>query len=92
MLAAHLPPGASIHAVTGSDNAWSDTEWMLRHVAYLLELANWQRGGAKGTKPNPLDTPSQSHARATAAERKRARAEQAKQRHINRMKARREQA
>lgn len=71
--------------------AWGTQEWMLRQIAHLIDLANWQRGGNKGSKPDPMDTPSESAARRSALERKKARSDAARQRHIDRMMARKAQ-
>ena len=43
-----------------SDNhewPWTRTDHLLALVVDVLQLANWQRGGGKGSKPKPIPRP-----------------------------------
>ncbi|HEY8505696.1 MAG TPA: hypothetical protein VIL46_14020, partial [Gemmataceae bacterium] len=49
---------AFVAAVIGPELVeWSVEAYLLARAAYLLEGANWQRGGGKGPKPKPLKVP-----------------------------------
>lgn len=43
----------------GSDQAWSPEAHLLAAAVDVLRAANWQRGGGKGSRPKPLDRPSE---------------------------------
>ena len=70
VLAKNLPYGAQTWIAVGTDNAWTPETHLLSHVAFLLEGANWQRGGGKGKSPKPMETPGE--ARRTQEKRERA--------------------
>ena len=75
-LARHLPFGCATWMEVGTDAAWSTETHMLAHVIDLLNGANWQRGGAKGAAPKPIDRPEDD--KAAQAKRDRALARAAK--------------
>lgn len=55
----HAPPGSALsRSLHGEFALWSPNEYLLALVADLLQAANWQRGGGKGTKPKPLARPT----------------------------------
>lgn len=60
VLAKNLPYGAQTWIAAGTDNAWTPETHLLSHVAFLLEGANWQRGGGKGKSPKPMETPGEA--------------------------------
>lgn len=57
VLAFMLPPGSLTWQEVGTDGAWTTTDFLLADVVDLLALANYQRGGAKGPKPDPVPRP-----------------------------------
>lgn len=36
---------------------WGDAEHILAHILDVLAAGNWQRGGGKGRRPQPLPRP-----------------------------------
>lgn len=59
VLIAHLPDGSSTRAeLVGHDYAsWGVSEHLLAVAIDVLQGANWQRGGGKGSRPKPLPRP-----------------------------------
>lgn len=54
---------------------WGESEYLLAGIADRLAAANWQRGGGRGAKPEPVMRPDKRRARVDHA----AAIEQAKQ-------------
>ena len=59
VLIEHLPrESATLQQMLGADYvAWGATEHLLALLADILQGANWQRSGGKGSKPKPLPRP-----------------------------------
>ena len=84
VLAKNLPYGAQTWIDAGTDNAWSPETHLLAHATFLLEGANWQRGGGKGKTPKPLETPGEERRKQEKRVRDLARAEKFKARNAAR--------
>lgn len=57
-LLSELPLGSQTNvAVEGPAAYWGLTDELLAIVANILAIANWQRGGGKGRKPEPIEKP-----------------------------------
>lgn len=41
--------------------AWSTSDYLLAAIFDSSEMGNWQRGGGKGQKPQPLPRPGSKH-------------------------------
>ena len=48
---------AFVRSVGGAAAVWSLTDHLLALAIDTLTLANWQRGGSKGKRPEPLERP-----------------------------------
>lgn len=46
-----------MRVVQGDAAGWSVSDYLLAHVVDVLNMANWQRGGGKGSRPKPLQRP-----------------------------------
>lgn len=56
-----LPPeSATARSVHGLQVLWGPAEHLLAGTLDTLAMANWQRGGGKGSKPKPIDRPGSS--------------------------------
>ncbi len=51
-----------VRAVGGEQLAWDVDTHLLATIVDLLQGANWQRSGGKGTRPKPMDRPGQKRA------------------------------
>lgn len=47
----------------GEQVDWQVGDYLLARIAHLLAGANWQRGGGKGPKPKPIETPDKQPAK-----------------------------
>lgn len=59
----HMPVDSALAAAAqgGSQfRGWRIDTYLLATIADLLQNANYQRGGAKGTKPKPISRPADS--------------------------------
>lgn len=57
-LTSNLPPSSPwALRETDGESAWQIQEHLLALTADVLALANWQRGGGKGTRPKPIPRP-----------------------------------
>lgn len=74
-LAAHLPDGSACWRVLKVDSAWTVQEHLTALLADILQAANWQRGGGKGSQPKPLPRPDDIRERDEKNERVQAQAE-----------------
>lgn len=62
-LAAQLPKSSRVMISANPDLAWSQTEWFLWRIEYLMRVLVWQRtkdGQAGRNQPQPLMTPSEA--------------------------------
>ena len=57
-LAAHLPAGSQVWRQAIHDLAWTDGDYLMATIADALMSGNWQRGGGKGQRPDPVPRPS----------------------------------
>ncbi len=59
VLIANLPPeSATVREIVGAEyGSWTTTDFLLAGVIDVLNGANWQRGGGKGSRPKPLPRP-----------------------------------
>ena len=59
VLIANLPKeSATVREMLGAQFVeWSTTDWLLAGVIDVLQGANWQRGGGKGSRPKPVERP-----------------------------------
>lgn len=73
-LAAHLPHGAVTWLAMGLDAGWSVEAQLTAQAIDVLNGANWQRSGGKGSQPKPIDRPADLLRRAEHAEHHAARA------------------
>lgn len=48
---------ATARAVHGEKTEWSAAEHLLASILDVLQVANWQRGGGKGSRPQPTKRP-----------------------------------
>lgn len=48
---------ATAKSVWGPQANWTTETYLLANVVDLLQGANWQRGGGKGRKPQPVPRP-----------------------------------
>ena len=56
--AKHAGPGTALYRVSnGRDSAWSLDSQLLALIVDVLSVANYQRGGGKGSKPKPIQRP-----------------------------------
>mgnify|MGYP001148205467 CR=1 FL=1 len=54
----HSRPGSAfLRSLAGEDAEWSLTDHLLASVIDVLNAANWQRGGGKGSRPKPVSRP-----------------------------------
>ena len=59
VLALNLPPGALTWQEVGADSAWTVSDFLLADAVDTLKAANYQRGGNKGQKPDPVPRPKE---------------------------------
>lgn len=53
-----MPPGSPLGVALHGDSArWGIAEHLTATVVDVLAAANWQRGGGKGKRPEPLKRP-----------------------------------
>lgn len=54
-----LPPGSQTSkSVEGIEVAsWTNTDELLAAICDITAMANWQRGGGKGSRPEPIKRP-----------------------------------
>lgn len=57
------------------DAAWTIQEHLTAHLVDILNGANWQRGGGKGSQPKPLPRPDDLRAKEEKDQRALAQAE-----------------
>lgn len=58
VLLGNLPrDSAFVRSVAGEAATWSDSDHLLATITDLLASANWQRGGGKGKRPQPIPRP-----------------------------------
>jgi hypothetical protein len=50
-------PEDSAYACSARGDSWTKSDHLLAIVADRLAVSNWQRGGGKGTKPDPIPRP-----------------------------------
>lgn len=74
VLAANLPHGSMTWLAMGLDAGWSVEAQLMASAVDVLQWANHQRAGGKGSKPTPLDRPADLLKRAERAEHHAARA------------------
>lgn len=54
----NLPQGSALHrAYAGTDSVWGLAEHLLATIVDTLQAGNWQRGGGKGKRPQPIPRP-----------------------------------
>jgi len=46
--------------VIGESASWSTTDYLLAHLIDYAAMGNWQRGGGKGRKPQPIARPGKN--------------------------------
>lgn len=56
---------ATALSVHGERATWGPNEHLLAHLIDVSAVANWQRGGGKGSKPTPVKRPGTDQARRT---------------------------
>lgn len=57
-LVMQLGPGSRLAKKSaGPAGAWSTESHLLAHIVDVLAVANYQRGGGKGTRPKPISRP-----------------------------------
>lgn len=56
-MAVHLPPDSATGRAVVPPDAWGITEYLLAAAVDALHNANWQRGGGKGARPQPVERP-----------------------------------
>lgn len=70
MIIAHLPrDSATIREILGEQASWETGDFLLASVIDLLAGANWQRGGGKGARPDPVRRPKSAQQVKEAQER-----------------------
>ena len=58
VIARQLPRESALaRAMVEESSQWGVTEHLLALVVDVLAVANWQRGGGKGSRPKPLPRP-----------------------------------
>lgn len=57
-----LPSDSRLVRALDPSAEWSTTEHLLAAVVDALHTANWQRGGGKGSRPEPIERPGQRRA------------------------------
>lgn len=58
VLLAHLPPdSATLREIHGEMADWTTTDYLLAAILDVNRGANWQRGGGKGSRPQPIPRP-----------------------------------
>jgi len=60
VICSQSPPGSALaRSVRGPAAQWGVNERLLAGILHALHMANWQRGGGKGTKPKPITPPDE---------------------------------
>lgn len=88
VLALNLPPGALTWQEVGTDNAWTVGDFLLAEAVDALNIANYQRQGGKGERPEPTPRPAQLRERKEKRAREMERASRFLERQRRRMEER----
>ena len=68
---------------------WDTNTELMSAILYVLQWANWQRGGGEGEKPKPIQRPDDSPTRMSADKREISERKQAMQDELTRRRTRR---
>lgn len=61
VLASQLPAGSNLWlAVDSQAQSWTLDTHLLASILHAVQGANWQRGGGKGKKPEPITRPGEA--------------------------------
>jgi len=62
-----IPESGMVRTLRGSMADWDLTALLLRQIDLRLAGANWQRGGGKGQRPEPIPLPEDGRGQAAAS-------------------------